>query len=201
MITGVVMKNYTKVLLTILILFLTVNEKSFAHCDSINGPVVKASVKALETGNINYVLIWVRPEDEKELTKMFNEVNKVRILNPEAKQLADRYFFETVVRIHRMGEGVGYTGLKSADYKPEEGIEEADIAIEKNSLSDILIRLDEKYHLSVKTMFADLQAKKSYDVNDLAAGRIFVESYVHFIHYVEGLYKGEEIKIEEMHKH
>jgi len=143
----------------------------------------------------------VRPEDEKKLTLMFDNVNKVRALSQEAKELADQYFFETVVRIHRMGEGVGYTGLKPADYKPEEGIEAADIAVEKNSLSNVLTRLDEKHHAKVKTMFADLQSKKNYELNDLAAGREYVESYVHFIHYVEELYSGKEEHVKEMHKH
>src|ERR1035437_4445542 len=78
-----------------------------AHCDSMEGPVVKASKKALETGNINYVLIWVRAEDEKEIKVLFEKVLWVRQLGPEAKELADMYFFETVVRLHRMGEEIG----------------------------------------------------------------------------------------------
>ncbi len=105
-----------------------------AHCDSVEGPVVKASQKALETGNINYVLIWVRPEDEAEVKGIFDKVSKVRVLSQEAKELADMYFFETVVRIHRMGEGVSYTGLKPVDYEPAEGIEAADVAIRENSI-------------------------------------------------------------------
>jgi hypothetical protein len=173
----------------------------FAHCDSMEGPVVKASQKALETGNINYVLVWVKSEDEKEIREMFNKINKVRTMSPEAKELADMYFFETVVRIHRMGEGVGYTGLKPVGFKTAEGIEAADIAIEKNSVENILSYLDKKYHSKVKELFDDLQSKKNYDANDLKAGREYVGAYVYFIHYIEGLYNGEENKAEEHHKH
>ncbi|MGB5896026.1 MAG: DUF6448 family protein [Ignavibacteriaceae bacterium] len=172
------------------------------HCDSMEGPVVKASQKALETGNINYVLVWVRAEDENEIKDMFDKVNKVRVLSDEAKELADMYFFETVVRIHRMGEGVGYTGLIPAGYKPEEGIEAADIAIEKNNVSEILAHLEESQHSNVKEYFTDLQSKKNFDVDDVAAGRKYVESYVHFIHYVESLYSGDMEQTEEhMHNH
>ena len=184
-------------------IFIFTNTTS-AHCDSMEGPVVNASQKALETGNINYVLVWVRAEDEKEIKGMFNKVNKVRALGSEAKELADMYFFETVVRVHRMGEGVGYIGLKSAEYKPEEGIEAADIAIGKNSVEDILAHLDESQHSKVKEYFTDLQSKRNYDVNDLQAGRDYVESYVHFIHYVEALFNGEagnDIHKQENHKH
>ncbi len=189
-------------LITILLYLTTGFTKLFAHCDSVEGPVVKASQKALETGNINYVLVWVQAKDEKEIKEMFDNVNKVRSLGPEAKELADMYFFETVVRVHRMGEGVGYTGLKPAGYQPEEGIEAADIAIAENSLEPIYAHLDEEQNPKVKEYFAELQSKKEYDANDLKAGREYVEAYVHFIHYVESLFNGEEIKNSHSeHKH
>ncbi len=195
------MKNLKLSLVMTIFLILVSGSTVFAHCDSINGPVVKASVKALETGNINYVLIWVRPEDENEIINVFQKVNKVRQLSQEAKELADMYFFETVVRIHRMGEGVGYTGLKPADYKPEEGIEAADVAVKKESLENILTNIDEKYHSNVISSFKELLSRKNYKLNDLAAGREYVESYVHFIHYIEELYNNENNQIENKHNH
>lgn len=184
-----------------LFIFIFTNSAS-AHCDSMEGPVVKASQKALETGNINYVLVWVQAKDEKEIKEMFDKVNKVRALSPEAKELADMYFFETVVRVHRMGEGEPYTGLKPVGYHPAEGIEAADIAIEKNSVENILIHLDKKYHSKVKDLFNTLQTKTNYKVDDVKAGREYVASYVHFIHYVEGLFNGVEVNnVHKEHKH
>jgi hypothetical protein len=171
-----------------------------AHCDSMEGPVVQASQKALETGNINYVLIWVQVKDEEEIKKLFKKALRVRKLNDEAKELADMYFFETVVRLHRMGEGEPYTGIKPVGYKPEKGIELADIAIETNSIDKLLASLDKKHHSKIKNYFADLQSKKNYDVNDVKAGREYVEAYVHFIHYVETLYGGGEKNMKE-HNH
>ena len=171
------------------------NDTASAHCDSMEGPVVKASQKALETGNINYVLIWVQAKDEKEIKEMFDKVNKVRSLGPEAKELTDMYFLETVVRLHRMGEGEGYTGLKPVGYKPEKGIEVADNAIETNSIDKLLSGLNKKHHAKIKEYFVGLQSKKNYDVNDVKGGREYVEAYVHFIHYVEDLYSGEEKNI------
>ena len=171
-----------------------------AHCDSMEGPVVKASKKALESGNINYVLIWVRADDEKEIKVLFEKVLRVRQTGVEAKELADMYFYETVVRLHRMGEGEGYTGLKPVGYKPEKGIEVADIAIETNSIDKLLGGLDKKHHSKINNYFAGLQSKKNYGVNDVKAGREYVEAYVRFIHYVETLYSGEENKMKE-HNH
>ena len=40
-----------------------------AHCDGLHGPVVTAAPKALETGDVNQVLIWVRPQDDDEIKK------------------------------------------------------------------------------------------------------------------------------------
>ncbi len=189
-------------LIVVLLIAVSAFKTTLAHCDSIEGPVVKASQKALETGNVYYVLIWVRAEDEPEIITLFNKVNEVRTLSPEAKELADMYFFETVVRVHRMGEGVGYTGLKPAGYQPEEGIEAADIAIAENSLDQIYKHIDEEQNPKIKDYFADLQSKKDYDVNDLKAGREYVEAYVQFIHYVEAVFKGESVNdIHSEHKH
>lgn len=169
-----------------------------AHCDSMEGPVVKAAQKTLETANINYVLIWIKQENENEVKNLFEKVNKVRNLNDDARELADIYFFETVVRIHRMGEGEPYTGLKPVGYKPDKGIETADIAVETNSIEPVLAILDEEHHSKIKDMFDDLRSKKDYKVDDVKSGREYVAAYVHFIHYVEEL--SGTVEIEHLNK-
>src|SRR5512138_3596954 len=83
-----------------------------AHCDTMAGPVVKAAQEALRTRDLNLVLIWVQKKDEAEVKEKFRQVLAVRKLNPQARALADNYFFETIVRLHRAGEGEPYTGLK-----------------------------------------------------------------------------------------
>ena len=83
-----------------------------AHCDGLDGPVVTAARKALESGNVNLVLIWVQKNDEAEIASAFQKTLSVRKLNAQVKDLADTYFFETLVRVHRAGEGEPYTGLK-----------------------------------------------------------------------------------------
>jgi hypothetical protein len=75
----------------------------FAHCDSLDGPVVKAAQRALDTRQVAFVLPWVRVQDEIEVEAAFASALEVRALSAEAQALADRYFFETVVRIHRTG--------------------------------------------------------------------------------------------------
>ena len=61
-------------------------------------------------------------------------------MSPESKELADRYFFETLVRIHRASEGAPYTGLRPAGRDLGPAIPAADEAIKRGSI-DRLTRL------------------------------------------------------------
>lgn len=47
-----------------------------AHCDTLDGPVVNAARKAMETDNANYILIWVKPENEEEIRKALKRAKK-----------------------------------------------------------------------------------------------------------------------------
>ena len=88
--------------------------RAVAHCDGLDGPVVKAAQRALATRNPALVLIWVQEKDESEIRKAFEQSLAVRELSPQARELADRFFFETLVRLHRAAEGASFTGLKPA---------------------------------------------------------------------------------------
>ena len=88
--------------------------RAFAHCDGLDGPVVTAAQRALETRNPALVLIWVQEKDEREIQNAFEQTLAVRALGPQARALADRFFFETLVRVHRAGEGAPFTGLEPA---------------------------------------------------------------------------------------
>jgi len=85
------------------------------HCDTMDGPVVKAAKIALDKGNVNLILPWVPKRAEAELKKAFEKTLRARKLGKEAAELADYWFLETAVRLHREGEGAPYTGLKPAD--------------------------------------------------------------------------------------
>jgi hypothetical protein len=159
-----------------------------AHCDTMNGPVVTAAKKALESGDVNFVLIWVQKEDESVIKKAFTKTLAVRKLGPEVQKMADMYFFETLVRIHRAGEGVAYTGLKLAETEVEPGIEAADKALERGSAKELLANLTEAIHHGVDEQFTAAMAAKNFKPNNLEAGRHYVRAYVEFIHYVERLY-------------
>ena len=86
---------------------------AFAHCDTLDGPVVAAARKALDTGNVNLVLIWVQKKDEADIRKQFEKTVAVRKAGGQAKELADMYFFETLVRVRtRDGRTLERLGLR-----------------------------------------------------------------------------------------
>jgi hypothetical protein len=164
-----------------------------AHCDGLDGPVVKAAKKALETENVNLVLIWVRKESENEIKSAFQKTLDVRKLSPEAKEMADLYFFETLVRLHRQGEGAPYTGLKPAGRDLGPAIPAADESIEEGSAEKLLKLLTDEVHKGLHQYFQEVISKKNYNLNDIDAGREFIEAYVVFVHYVERLYESTKI--------
>jgi hypothetical protein len=161
----------------------------FAHCDGLDGPVVKAAQKALETGNINWALVWVQKKDEAEIKQAFQKTLAVRKLNSQAKELADTYFFETLVRVHRAGEGAPYTGLKPAGRDLGAAIPAADKALESGKVEPLLKLLTDAVQTGTREHFKEAVAKKKFKPDDVEAGREFIEAYVPFIHYVEHLYR------------
>ena len=159
-----------------------------AHCDGLDGPVVKAARTALTESNVNLVLIWVQKAEEAEIKHAFEKTLAVRKLNAEARELADLYFFETLVRTHRAGEGAPYTGLKPAGRDLGPAVPAGDKALETGNLDPVVKLLSEKMEHGLREHFKEAVAKKKFDPNDVEAGREFVEAYVKYIQYVEKLH-------------
>lgn len=163
-----------------------------AHCDGLDGPVVKAAQAALESGDVARVLIWVRAEDEPEIRAAFDDALAVRRLSAQAKTLADRYFFETVVRIHRVGEGAPYTGLQPAGRDLGPAIPAADAALASGSPDRLVALLNDATTRGVRRHFEEALEAGTFAPEDVEAGRGYVRAYVEFIHYVERLFEAIE---------
>ncbi|WP_198470749.1 DUF6448 family protein [Acetomicrobium sp. S15 = DSM 107314] len=161
--------------------------KALAHCDTLDGPVVTEARLALETGNIAPVLKWVNKESEEEIRIAFDKATNVRSKGPEARELADIYFFETLVRLHRAGEGAPYTGLKPAGYV-EPPVAAADKAIADGDVEALAGEIAEAAERGIKARFEKLIEAKKHKDESVEAGREYVEAYVAFVHYVEELH-------------
>ena len=167
-----------------------------AHCDGLDGPVVKAAQNALRTGNLSLVLIWVQRKDEPEIQAAFQQALVVRKQGPEARALADRSFFETLVRVHRAGEGAPYTGLKSAGRDLGPAIPAADKAVETGAVAPLRDLLAKEVQRGLEERHNALRSLKGYDPDDVEAGRRYVQAYVEYIHYVERLYEAATTAVE-----
>ncbi len=160
---------------------------SNAHCDTLDGPVVADARRALAKGDITPLLKWVSADDEKIIRTAFQKTLEVRKLSDQSRELADMYFFETLVRIHRAGEGAPYTGLKPGS-AVDPAVALADKALDSGSVDKLVNVLSGAMAKGIRKHFQQaLEAKKNADKN-VTAGRKFVESYVMFTHYAEGLH-------------
>jgi hypothetical protein len=99
------------------------------------------------------------------------------------------YFFETLVRIHRAGEGAPYTGLQPAGRDLGAAIPAADKALENGKVEPLLKLLTEAMQTGVREQFKQVAAKKKFGKDDVSAGRDYVKGYVEFVHYVERIYE------------
>jgi hypothetical protein len=163
--------------------------RSSAHCDGLDGPVVTAARRALETGDVAPVLIWVQAKDDAVVRDAFQKTLAVRRSGPEAQALADMYFFETVVRIHRAGEGASYDGLKPAGRDLGPAIPAADRALEKGSPDEVVALLTDAIRDGVRAHFDVARKRQSFDAHNVRAGREYVEAYVEYIHFVERIFQ------------
>jgi hypothetical protein len=167
------------------LIVLLVPELARGHCDTLNGPVVTAARTALASGDPTPVLQWVPAEAEHELHSAFEQTRQVRELSPAARELADRWFFETVVRLHRAGEGEPFTGLAPADAAVDPAVAAADEALKLGHPEPLLRPLAAALEAGVRQRFqAVLDARRHAD-ESVVHGRELVAAYVELVHYSE----------------
>jgi hypothetical protein len=164
------------------------------HCDSLDGPVVRAAQRALEAGNAALVLPFVPQASEKEILDVFHQVMAARKAGGAARDVADRHFFETVVRVHRAGEGAPFTGLKPAglDVGPvipvaEKAIEGGDVA----ALEEILVGTVRE---ALTDRFHRLEHLRAGAHRGVAGARAYVEAMLGLEVWAHGLYQAATSK-------
>jgi hypothetical protein len=158
--------------------------KLFAHCDTLDGPVIQDARTALEKGDVTPVLKWVKKDAEQEIRVVFDKTLAERKSNKDA---ADIKFFETLVRIHRAGEGASFTGLKPSG-TVEAIIAGADKALETGSIDALTQEMATHLTSGVKERFERAFELRKHKDESVEAGREYVEAYVEYVHYVEGLH-------------
>jgi hypothetical protein len=118
---------------------------------------------------------------------VFKKTMSVRKLSPDAEHLADRYLFETPVRLHRAGEGEPFTGLKPAGRDLGPVIPAVDRAVATGSAEALVKLFTEAARPEVTALFGEVLARKNYNPGDVGAGGAYVRAYVDLMHRAEHL--------------
>lgn len=154
---------------------------AFPHCDTLDGPVVMAAKRALQTGNVAHALIWVHAEDEADVRAAF--------VKTRAGKATEREFFETLVRLHRKGEGAPFAGLKPAGTDLGPAIPAADRAVAHASSEAVLKVVMHDIEHGVRERLEAVNETRNFQPDDIRAGREYVKAYIEFMHYVEGIHQ------------
>jgi hypothetical protein len=154
-------------------------------------------MKALDSKNVNLVLPYAPAEAEPELTAAFEQALIVRSRGAGAKALADRYFMETAVRLHRAGEKAPYTGLKPAGIDFGPAIPAAEKALESGAPDQLLKLMSREVARGITEHFEHALAKKGAtkeptEKSGVQAARERVSAELEFIGYVENLYRAAQ---------
>lgn len=169
------------------------------HCDSMDGPVVSAARQALDTGNVNLILAYVPESAAGEVESAFDKVTRARRADTAACEVADLYFFETVVRLHRAGEGAPYTGLKPAGLDVGPVIPAAEKAIELGSPDGLIGLLTDTLRQEVRQRFEHMKQLSARSHDDVARAREYVEAMLGLEVYSHQLYLAMRARPHEGH--
>ncbi|HET9137872.1 DUF6448 family protein [Actinophytocola sp.] len=159
------------------------------HCDSLDGPVVTAARGALTAADVDVILPYVPAEREDEIRDAFARVLPLHTADGPAADVARRWFYETVVRLHRAGEHAPYTGLKPAGLDVGPVIPLAEKAIESGDVEDVYRLLAADLHTELAhriDQVAGLAAGKDASVT---AARAYVQAILGFQVYTNHIYQ------------
>lgn len=157
---------------------------ALAHCDTLDGPVVAAAQRALQTGKVEHALVWVRKGDEQRVRAAFDKARAARTSGVTADGPAAMAFYATVVRVHREGEGEKFTGLKPAG-AIEPAIALADEALATGTPAKLEKAIADDVVASVHKRYESARALRDFDPSNVEAGRRYVSAYVEYVHHVE----------------
>lgn len=170
------------------------------HCDSMDGPVVAAGKRALEARDANLALAYVPEQGEREVRSAFDAALRIRDEGPAVREVADLHFFETLVRVHRAGEGAPFTGLKPTGLDHGPVIPVAERAIETESADELVELLTGRVAEEVRARFAHVMELKAHANGDLSANRAYVEAMLDLQVWSHQLYQATKTSAHE-HQH
>ena len=160
-----------------------------AHCDSADGPVVTAAKEALAKNDVKLALPYVGSQYETDVAAAFDKAVAGGAAGGEAKAVAESYFAETTLRLHRATENAPYNGIQPAgqDYGP--ALPAAEKAIETGSTEELKKILNEAVSQQVDEQYRNVTAKNVEPDATVNDKRESIEAQFGFEKYALGLYE------------
>lgn len=159
------------------------------HCDSLDGPVVTAARTALADGDVDAVLPYVPADGEHEVRDAFDRARRVQRDGGEAAALAQLWFFENVVRIHRAGEYAPYSGLKPAGLDVGPVLPLAEKAVESGDEEPVYRLLAAELHQELGRRLRQVRQLAETRDASVPAARAYVEAMLGFQVYAHHLHQ------------
>ena len=159
------------------------------HCDSLDGPVVAAAREALDATDVDLILPFVHADGAAEIRDAFDKTMKARVMGVEARDVADRWFFETTVRVHRAGEGAPFTGLRPAGLDVGPVIPAAERAIESGSADELIDVLCASVRDQVTQRHDRVMRLKTHAGDSVEDARAYVEAMLGLQVWAHSVYK------------
>lgn len=172
---------------SLLVIFFLSAQNIFAHCDSYDGPVIKEAKEALASNNVNPVLKWVSVADEPAIIALFKKTYSLKNGDKQTYNIVEQHFLETLVRLHRATEGVGYTGLKPVG-SASPIVVMADASIDNHNVDKLLTDFTAHIQKVVREKYNKVEQLSLVKNDSLEKGRAYVEAYVDYTHTLEGMH-------------
>jgi hypothetical protein len=159
------------------------------HCDTLDGPIVKACRKAFEVDNVKFALPWVPESDEGEVREAFKRVQRVRKKwDSESSDISELWFFELVVRLHRAGEDEPFTGLRPAGLDWGPVLPLTDKAKATGDPGEVIKLITGEVEHELFERFMNMTKKKNFDPNDVSKAREYVHAELDFVLFAHRLW-------------
>ncbi|HLV39870.1 DUF6448 family protein [Xanthomarina sp.] len=166
--------------------FMLASISGFAHCDSYDGPVIKDALKALDQNNVQLVLKWIEPQQEMEIIPLFDKTYRLKSGDKQVYSIVEKYFLETLVRLHRETEGAPYTGLKPAG-STTPLVTMADNSIANKDVEGVIKTVTNHLEQVLRERYATVAKLSKTKDNSVVQGREYVHAYVEYTHTLEAL--------------
>lgn len=182
---------------------LTASTTAFAHCDSMDGPVITEAKSALQARDVTPLLKWVPENREESVREAFASALSESAGGNVAQEQANQQLYATLVRIHREAEGAPFTGVKPAGHIPAI-VQAADAALHAGNVDSLVAQVTTNVEHAIRERFAKAEQSKQQANQSVKQGRAYVNDYIHYVHFVEevnGMAKGSSTEAGEAHHH